>query len=60
MNILLPILSGLGSLGIKLLMSLVTEAFMKKAIVISLEKLVKRTESDVDDQLLNAAKDAWK
>lgn len=60
MGILTPILATLGTVGIHLLTSLVTEAFLKKALLISLEKLVKRTESDVDDKLLEAAKEAWK
>ena len=61
--ILVTVLSTLGAaLGrtlLHLLTSLMTEAFFKKAIVASLEKLVKRTQSDLDDQLLAAAKEAW-
>jgi len=61
--ILVTVLSTLGAaLGrtlLHLLTSLMTETFFKKAIVASLEKLVKRTQSDLDDQLLAAAKEAW-
>lgn len=59
MNILIPIVGILGKIGMQLLMSLMTEAFLKRAVLIGLEKLVKRTESDADDQLLAAAKEAW-
>lgn len=58
-GVLLGILSAIGKVGISLLSSLMTEAFLKKALIVGLEKLVKKTESDVDDQLLDAAKKAW-
>lgn len=60
MGILLPILSTLGGVAIHMLTSLLTEAFLKRALLIALEKLVKKTESDADDKLLEAAKEAWK
>lgn len=60
MQALLPILGILGKIAVSMLMSLMTEAFLKKAVLIGLEKLVKKTENDVDDKLLEAAKDAWK
>ena len=40
-------------------MSLVTKNFLKKIIIFGLEKIVKATESDADDKLLQAAKEAW-
>lgn len=55
MGILLP----LGKIGMSMLLSLLTESFLKHALVIGLEKLVKSTESDADDKLLSAAKQAW-
>lgn len=60
MQALLPVLAVLGKIAMSLLMSLMTEAFLKKALLVGLEKLVKRTESDADDKLLEAAKEAWK
>lgn len=59
MGILMPILATLGTVALHMLTSLVTEAFLKKAVIAVLEKLVARTESDVDDKLLQAAKEAW-
>lgn len=59
-GILMGMLSALGKIGVSLLSSLVTEAFLKKALIIGLEKVVNKTESDVDDKLLAAAKEAWK
>lgn len=57
--ILLTVLSTLGTTLLALLTSLVSETFLKKAIILGLEKLVSKTESDLDDQLLKAAKEAW-
>ena len=39
--------------------ALMTEAFLKKALVMGLEKLVKKTASDIDDKLLAEAKKSW-
>ena len=50
------VLQALVSMGAALL----TEGFLKHAIVIGLEKVAKRTETDTDDKLLAAAKEAWK
>ena len=49
----------LGKVGMSLVMSLMTEAFIKKLLVAALEYLVKKTESDVDDKVLAAAKESW-
>ncbi len=49
----------LGSLLVELGMALVTKKLLKKVIILILEKLVKRTESDLDDKVLEAAKEAW-
>jgi hypothetical protein len=49
----------LGKVGLSLLMSLLTETFIKKALIAALEQLVKKTQSDLDDRLLAAAKMAW-
>ena len=42
-----------------MLLSLVTESFIKHAVVLGLEKLVAKTESDMDNKLLEEAKKAW-
>jgi hypothetical protein len=57
--LLLPVLKVLGSVLMGLFTALMSEAFLKKALVLGLEKLVKRTESDIDDKLLVEAKKAW-
>lgn len=49
------VLQSLISMGAALL----TETFLKQALVVGLEKLVKRTATDADDKLLAAAKKSW-
>lgn len=49
----------LGKIGMNLLMSLLTEKVIKNLILIALEKLVNKTESDIDNELLKVVKDAW-
>jgi hypothetical protein len=49
------VLTSLISMGSALL----TEGFLKHAVVIALEKVSTRTKTDVDDKLLEAAKQAW-
>lgn len=49
------ILASLVSMG----SSLLTEGFLKHAIVIALEKVSGKTKTDIDDKLLAAAKQAW-
>lgn len=39
--------------------SLLTEKVLKKAVIYSLECIVKKTETDVDDKLLKIAKEQW-
>lgn len=50
----------LSKIGVSLLLQLVTESFIKSMIIHSLECLVKKTQTDVDDNLLQAVKDSWK
>lgn len=57
--LLAPLFKVLGSVLMSLFTGLLTEAFLRKALVLGLEKLVKRTESDVDDKLLAEAKKSW-
>lgn len=52
-------LAAVGKTLLSLLTALLTEKFLKKAIIASLEKLVDKTQSDFDNQLLAAAKEAW-
>jgi hypothetical protein len=42
-----------------MLTSLMTEKFLKKSIILGLEKVANKTKSDLDDQLLKYAKEAW-
>lgn len=58
-QILIGLVASLGTALLQLLTSLVTAAFLKKAIILGLEKLVNKTESDLDNKLLEAAKEAW-
>lgn len=57
--ILLGLGGVLGHALLGMLASLVTESFLKKAVILALEKVVKKTDSDIDDKLLQAAKEAW-
>lgn len=60
----MPVLGAMGGtlakIVISMIMSLLTEEFLKKSIVIGLSKLVKMTATDADDKLLEAAKKSWK
>ena len=49
----------LGSAALSLLTSLFTEKMMKWLIIWSLEKLVKKTKTQVDDELLKRCKAEW-
>ena len=53
------VIGTLGHVLVSMLMSLMTETFLKKAIIYGLEKLVNLTETDVDNRLLAAAEEAW-
>jgi hypothetical protein len=57
--VVMSLLKVLGSVLMSLFTALMTEAFLKKALVMGLEKLVKKTASDTDDKLLAEAKKAW-
>ena len=50
------IMSILMSLGMKLL----TEAVLKRVILVGMEAVVKRTENKEDDKLYEVVKEAWK
>lgn len=56
---LVAILTALGKVLMSMLTSLLTEKFLKKTIVLALEKIAGKTASDLDNQLLAAAKEAW-
>ena len=49
----------LGTIAMSMLTQLLTKTFIRKLVVVLLEKLVKRTETDIDDKLLEAAKKSW-
>jgi hypothetical protein len=55
----MPYLRILGQVLVSLLSALLTEAFLKRIIVMVLERVVSRTESDIDNKILEAAKEAW-
>lgn len=57
--IVATILATLGKVLLGLLTSLLTEKFLKKTIIAFLEKVVDRTQSDLDNKILAAAKEAW-
>lgn len=52
-------LAPLGKTIGSLLSLLITEAFLKKAVILVLSKLVDKTQTDIDNQLLKATKEAW-
>jgi hypothetical protein len=56
---LLGVGATLGGVLVKMAAQLVTEAFLKRAIISGLEAAVKRSETEEDDKLLKAAKEAW-
>lgn len=57
--VLTAMLTALGKVLLSMLTALFTEKFLKIAIVSGLEKLSAKTQSDLDDKLLIAAKEAW-
>jgi hypothetical protein len=55
----MTVLATLGKVLLGLFTSLLTEKFLKKTIIAVLEKVVDRTQSDLDNKILAAAKEAW-
>lgn len=58
-TVLFTILTALGKTLLAMLTSLMTEKFLKRSIILGLEKVATKTKSDLDDQLLKYAKEAW-
>ena len=52
-------LKTLGNTLLGMLAALFTEKFLKKAIIAGLEKVVDKTSSDLDNKLLQYAKESW-
>lgn len=59
MAIGLMLLEAMGKVLLSMMTSLVTESFLKKAILLGLEKLVAAKGNDLEKQLLEAARQAW-
>lgn len=57
--LILKILAPIGTLLVTMGTQLLTEAFLKKAVVIGLRKIVAKTENKTDDELLKQAEEAW-
>lgn len=57
--ILMTLGTALGKVMLSMVTALFTETFLKKAIVYGLEKIAKKSQTDLDDKLLQAAKEAW-
>lgn len=53
------VVSAVGGVLVKMLLGLASEKFIKQAIIMGLERLVKLTETKEDDELLLAAKQIW-
>lgn len=53
------VISLLSKVLVNLGASLLTEKLLKKAIIFALENVVKRTKTDIDDKLLQMAKEEW-
>ncbi len=49
----------MGKVLVSMVTSLFTEAVLKKLIVMALEKVVAKTENDIDNQVLAECKKAW-
>lgn len=62
-TVILGVLGSVGKVLGKVLLgmatSLMTEALMKKLIVMALEKMVAKTETEIDNQILLECKKAW-
>lgn len=57
--IVAKILATIGTMLLTMGTQLLTEAFLKRLVVIGLRKLVAKTENETDNQLLAAAEEAW-
>lgn len=57
--IIMTMAATVGKVLLGLLTSLLTERFLKKTIIAVLEKIVDKTQSDLDNKILSAAKEAW-
>lgn len=57
--ILLTVLKTIGTLLMSLLTSLLTEKFLKRAIIAGMETLSQKTAADFDDKLTAAMREAW-
>lgn len=49
----------MGKVLVSMVTSLFTEAVLKKLIVLALEKVVAKTENEIDNQVLAECKKAW-
>lgn len=58
-TLLLAAIAPIGRVLLQMLLALVTEKFIKQAVIMGLEKLVKLTETEEDDKLLKAAEEVW-
>jgi hypothetical protein len=56
---ILTVLKMVGSTLVAMITRLASEKVLKKLIIIGLEKVVTKTETDVDNKLLEEAKKAW-
>jgi len=50
----------LAQIGKALISALLTETIVKKLIILLLDKLAKKTDNDVDDEIVKIVKDALK
>lgn len=57
--IIMPILSAAGKMLLGILASALSENLVKNMIIIGLEKLSKKTDTDVDDRLLATLRSDW-
>lgn len=54
------VLSIVKQIGKALLSSLLTEKFLKEIVIFFLEKLVQKTDNDIDDEIVKRVKEALK
>lgn len=59
MAIALTVLESVGHVLLKMLISLASEDFIKKAVVVCLDKLVSKMDNPEAKTILSAAEEAW-
>lgn len=60
MNAIVASVAGtVGAVLLRMIMGLISERFIRQAVIMALEKLVKMSATEEDDKLLQLAKESW-